>query len=246
MAKQPTTKKPATNKRKYSRPSIEKMLVVNSEGLITGVETYVNKTMSALYALDVILFYIEEGNIADMANDKAAEVFEDKITNFNKLIIKYKAMAEQVDAPEECNYKEQIAKTYKIYSPLCSIYLNLIQKAELITNMIDAIWLAGGMKSSVRNKRVRNLSTQMRNLSNQMINMSTNAMKLARNKGQDVEDSVNESIKEIIDSVNNDSKLSEDKRPNLSVLKELSAEQDGELEPDDELDNEATLEEEKA
>jgi hypothetical protein len=46
--------------------------------------------------------------------------------------------------------------------------------------------------------------------------------------------------------VNNDSKLSEDKRPNLSVLKELSAEQDGELEPDDELDNEATLEEEKA
>lgn len=234
MAKQPTTKKAAT-KRKYSRPSIDKMLVVNSEGLITGVETYVNKTMAALYALDVILFYIDENNIADMANDKASELFDAKRQIFMNDIAKYKRMAEEIDAPQECNYQEQIAKTYKIYSPLCSQYLDLIQKAEFITNVIDALWLSGGMKSSVRNKQVRNLSIHMKNISNEIVNISNNAMTLARNKGKDVEDSVKESIKNIIDNNNNDEKVPADKRAKLETLDNLKADKVDELESDDEL-----------
>ena len=238
MAKQPVRSAAASrkNQRKYSRPSIDKMLVVNSEGLITGVETYVNRTMSSLYALDVILFYIEEANVADMANDKAVEVLNAKRDSFNKLVAKYQHMAQEVDAPDECEYKEHISRTYKIYSPLCSIYLNLIQKAELITNLIDAIWLSGGMKSSVRNKRVRNLSTEMRNLSNEMVNISKNAMKIARNKGKDVEDSVNQSILEVLDSVNNNDKVSQENRPTLVKLDNIEDQTNEEFEADDDIE----------
>jgi hypothetical protein len=227
MAKQP--RKIAEKKREYSRPSMEKMLVVNSEGLITGVETYVNKTMSSLYALDVILFYIGDNDLADMANDKAADSLEKKLEIFNKRIAKYKHMSQQCDDFKEAEYQVQISRTYKIYSPLCSIYLNLIQKAELITNLIDGIWLVGGMKSKVRNERVRNLSTEMRVISHELKNISENAMKVARNKGEETAKAVDETIKSIIETNNTNPNVSEENRPQLKEFKDLKDDGDDKL-----------------
>ncbi|WP_419236934.1 hypothetical protein ACN08L_00350 (plasmid) [Photobacterium leiognathi subsp. mandapamensis] len=62
-----------TNKRNYSRPSLEKLVVVNNEAAIEALDTYVNKAMYAIYALDVILFYIGDDEVADAANQQVKE-----------------------------------------------------------------------------------------------------------------------------------------------------------------------------
>ncbi|WP_154217359.1 hypothetical protein, partial [Vibrio parahaemolyticus] len=85
----------ATNeKRAYSRPAIKKMLSVKSESAINAVETYMNKTLSAIYALDVILFYISDEATSEAANQKVADLFDEKMKFFNKKINHYNNIVE--------------------------------------------------------------------------------------------------------------------------------------------------------
>ena len=182
------------NQRKYSRPALKKMLVVNSEASLDAVESYVKPTMSAIYALDVILYYIGSEEVAKQANTKIADLFEQKLKVFDAEIDKLQTRVNESEI-EEIEYTQQRAEEYMIYSPLCATYLKLIKKFELNTNLIDRLWLNAEISSSERNKQVLKLGRHLRNVSRQVINASRQAMNIAKSEGKDAV--VKESIKEL-------------------------------------------------
>ena len=174
MAKQP---------RKYSRPHSKKMVVVQTEASIKAMEQFVNRTMSSLYALDVILYYIADESVADKANQQVRDLFDSKIEQFDKDISKLRRQVEEnaVDMP---NYDEAHSSEYKIYSPLCSVFLKLINKFETNTQLIDALWLDGEIPSSVRKTKTTKLARHLANISRQVVNASNNAMLIAKDQGK--------------------------------------------------------------
>lgn len=180
--------------RKYSRPALRKMLVVNSEASLDAVESYVKPTMSAIYALDVILFYIGSEEVAKQANEKMTEMLEKKLAVFDEEIQKLQAKVNE-HCGEDIEYTQQRSEEYMIYSPLCATYLKLIKKFELNTNLIDQLWLNAEITSAVRNTKVRKLGRHLRNVSREINNASRQAMSIARNEGKEAE--VKESIKEL-------------------------------------------------
>jgi hypothetical protein len=204
-----------TQKRRYSRPVLKKMITVNSEASIDAMENYVNRTMSALYALDVILFYIGSKEVADKANEKVHDLFAEKIQAFNASHAKYQRMSEDLDI-EDMEYTQQRSQEYKIYSPLCSLYLKMMNKFEANINLMDALWLAGEMKSGEHKDKVVKASRHLRNISRQIVNISRQAMEVARNEGkaEDIQEAMNEIEvdKAIADEVvNNKTRKEEDK-----------------------------------
>lgn len=180
--------------RKYSRPVITKSLVFNSEASIMALDSYINKTLSNLYALDVILFYIGDENVAEKANEKVKSIFDEKIGLFNKDITKYQLIIDDLDL-DLAGYTETKQKEFKIYSPLASAYLRMMGKFELVTNLIDTIWINGELSSRVRKDRVVKLSAHMRNVSAQIGNIAKRAMLLAKEQGKESEASLK--IKEL-------------------------------------------------
>ncbi|MGR5178828.1 hypothetical protein [Vibrio mediterranei] len=184
----------ANNKRKYSRPNIDRQLVVNSQSSIDACENYVNRTMSSLYALDVILFYIADGQVAETANDEVKRIFDSKHDVFDKDILKLTEKVEACEA-DEAKYTEEFSRNYKIYSPLCASYLKLIMKFERCINLIDSLWFAGELTSKNRTAQVMKLGRHLRNLSSQINNISRRAMEIARNEGKESE--VTEAVKKI-------------------------------------------------
>lgn len=174
MAKQP---------RKYSRPHSKKLVVVQTEASIKAMEQFVNRTMSSLYALDVILYYIADESVADKANQQVRDLFDSKIEQFDKDISKLKRQVEEnaVDMPD---YDESHSSEYKIYSPLCSVFLKLIRKFETNTQLIDALWLDGEIPSSVRKTKTTKLARHLANISRQVVNASNHAMLIAKEQGK--------------------------------------------------------------
>ncbi|WP_028865109.1 hypothetical protein [Psychromonas aquimarina] len=177
------SKQVTAKKRKYSRPVITKTLEMHSEASILALDQYINRTMSSLYALDVILFYIGDDVVAETANEKVQDIFAEKIKLFNKDITKYSAIVEENDF-ERADYTMHKQKEFKIYSPLASMYLNMMGKFELVTNLIDTIWLNGEMVSRIRKDRVVKLGIHMRNVSQQINNIAKHAMQVAKNTGK--------------------------------------------------------------
>lgn len=184
----------ADKKRNYSRPAIKKMLVVNSEAAINAAETFMKQTMSAIYALDVILYYISDEATTEQANQKIADIFDGKIKVFNEQISKYQQQADE-GGLEEIEYTENHSSEYMIYSPLCGQYLQLIKKFDNLTQLIDQLWLNGVISSKKRNGEVVKLKRHLLNVSRQVINASRQAMILARANGQEKE--VEETVKQI-------------------------------------------------
>ncbi|GMQ49664.1 hypothetical protein [Vibrio sp. 10N] len=182
------------NKRKYSRPNIERQLVVNSQSSIDACENFVNRTMSSLYALDVILYYIADGQVAEAANDEVKRIFDAKHDVFDQDVLKLSERVEACEA-DEAKYTEEFSRNYKIYSPLCASYLKLIMKFERCINLIDSLWFAGEVTSKSRTTQVMKLGRHLRNLSSQINNISRRAMEIARNEGKESE--VTEAVKEI-------------------------------------------------
>lgn len=174
MAKQP---------RKYSRPHSKKLVVVQTEASIKAMEQFVNRTMSSIYALDVILYYIADESVADKANQQVRDLFDSKIEQFDKEISKLKRQVEEnaVDMPD---YDESHSSEYKIYSPLCSVFLKLIRKFETNTQLIDALWLDGEIPSSVRKTKTTKLARHLANISRQVVNTSNHAMLIAKEQGK--------------------------------------------------------------
>lgn len=174
MAKQP---------RKYSRPHSKKLVIVQTEASIKAMEQFVNRTMSALYALDVILYYIADESVADKANQQVRDLFDSKIEQFDKEISKLKRQVEEnaVDMPD---YDESHTSEYRIYSPLCSVFLKLIRKFETNTQLIDALWLDGEIPSSARKTKTTKLARHLANISRQVVNASNNAMLIAKDQGK--------------------------------------------------------------
>lgn len=184
----------ANQKRRYSRPVMKKMITVNSEASIDAMENYVNQTMSALYALDVILFYIGSKEVADKANERVHELFAEKIKGFSDSNSKYQRLAEELDV-EDMEYTEQRSQEYKIYSPLCFQYIKLMNKFESNINLIDALWMSGEIPSGQRKDKTTKASRHLRNISRQIVNISRQAMTIARSEGKEAD--IEEAMKEI-------------------------------------------------
>lgn len=188
--------KPTTKKREYSRPSLKKVLVVNSEASINAVETFVKRTMASIYRLDVILFFIADEDVAKQANGKVAEIFAEKIRMFDTEIAKLEAKVSDLGVSEEdMDYSDQRAEEFKIYSPLCATYIKLIMKFERYTNLTDLLWLENELPSSERNKKVRKLRSHLGNVSRQVVNASRSAMAIAQSEGK--EEDVIEAVTEL-------------------------------------------------
>ena len=170
-------------KRKYSRPVITKSLVMNSEASIVALDSYINNTLSNLFALDVILFFIGDDSVAEAANDKVKVIFDEKIALFNKDIQKYQQIVDDLEL-DMAGYTETKQKEFKVYSPLASVYLRMMGKFELVTNLLDTIWINGELTSRVRKDRVVKLSAHMRNVSAQVSNIGKHAMAVANSQGK--------------------------------------------------------------
>ncbi len=198
----------ATKKqRSYSRPAIKKQLVVNSEIAIKAIETYMNQTLSSIYALDVILFYISDDATSEAANQKIAALFDEKIKTFNGKISKLQAQVEELGLGDIV-YTQEFSEEYLVFSPLCGQYIQLIKKFDNITNLIDQLWLNGEISSKKRKNEVVALKRHLLNVSRRVINASRTAMALAKSQGKEseVENAVaglgvdSETAKSVIDS----------------------------------------------
>ncbi|AUI88817.1 hypothetical protein BS333_20800 (plasmid) [Vibrio azureus] len=181
-------------KRKYSRPAIKKILSVNSESAINAVETYMNKTLSAIYALDVILFYISDEATSEAANQKVADLFDEKMKFFNKKINHYNKIVED-GGMMDIVWTQEFSEEYLIFSPLCGQYIQLIKKFDILTSLIEQAWLNGHIPSSERKGRQKSLQSHMRNVSRYVLNASQTAMRLAQSAGKEKE--VLESVEQI-------------------------------------------------
>lgn len=178
-------KQTAKKARKYSRPSLKYPLVVNSEMSIEAVNSYVKRTLSALYQLDVILYFIGSEGVADAANEKVETLFDEKSKSFNREINKLQSKIIDLEDLEEIAYTEQKACEFIVYSPLSARYLKLIKKFEITTNLIDKLWMNAEMSSSDRKRENSALRSHLRNISQQIINLARNAMKVAKNEGKE-------------------------------------------------------------
>lgn len=183
----------AEKKRPYSRPAIKKMLTVSSEAAINAAETFMKQTMSSIYALDVILYYISDEATTEQANQKISDLFDTKIKDFNKQISKYQAQIDE--GLDDIQYTQNHSSEYMIYSPLCGQYMQLVKKFDILTQLIDQLWLNGVMTSKKRNSEVVKLKRHLLNVSRQVINASRQAMQLAKASGK--EKDVEESVKSI-------------------------------------------------
>lgn len=213
-----------TNKKTtYSRPAIKKTLVVSSDAAIKAAQQYLKTTLSSIYALDVILYYISDEATSEAANKHVADIFEEKIAEFTKQINKYQKVVEENDL-SDIVYTQNHSEEYLIYSPLCTQYLQLIKKFDLLTNLIDQLWLNAHMDSKRRNKEVLKLKRHLLNVSRQVINASRNAMRLAKLEGK--EDQINETVS----SIGLDNETAKDvldtSKPNEVVENDADIEQD--------------------
>ncbi|EGR0468569.1 hypothetical protein FG064_16355 [Vibrio cholerae] len=213
-------KKPQPVKRTYSRPAIRKTLSVNSEAAMKAVETYMKPTLSAIYALDVILFFISDEATSEAANERVSGIFETHISSLNKLIQKYqKQLNEASDekAISDVEYNHAHNEEYLIYSPLCGQYIQLIKKVDILIGLMDQLWLNGELTGNKRNGEMVTLRRRLLNVSRQVINASRTAMTLAKAQGKDdgVIETVaqlgvdEETIKEVMDSTKASEKTEE-------------------------------------
>lgn len=180
--------------RSYSRPAIKKVLSVKSESAISAVDTYLNSTLSAIYALDVILFFISDEATSEAANNKVSATFDDKLKFFNKKIHTAQKQVEELDL-DEIVYTQEFTKEYLVFSPLCGQYIQLIKKFDILTNLIDQLWLNGQISSGERKEQNNKLQRHMLNVSRHVINASRTAMRLAQAAGKEKE--VEESVAKI-------------------------------------------------
>lgn len=184
----------ANNTRKYSRPSIEKMFEAGSEASIRAIDTYVNRTLAALYTLDVVLFFIGSETVSEEANEKVKALLDGKLERFRKLNAELAEKVEEFGLTDPV-YTNAIVKTFKIYTPLASKYLNLLRLFEMNIRLTDALWLGQEMESTERNKTAIKTSHHMENVSREIINLSRRALALAEAEGKDSE--AKETLKEM-------------------------------------------------
>lgn len=188
--------------RKYSRPMIKKMITVSTEEAIRAIEQYVNRTMSQLYLLDVVLFYIADKEFAEEQNNKAEEILSRKMQELNAHIGKLQEFIDENDIEELSGFTEQQSREYKIYSPLCSRYLKLFIKFDIYMMLIDRIWMEGEMPSGERGRKQTKMARHFRNISGEIKNLGTAALNKVRDSGQEKE--VYESVKTLAENDDND------------------------------------------
>ncbi|ELA9367474.1 hypothetical protein QUN99_003364 [Vibrio parahaemolyticus] len=192
-------KKPVQKKREYSRPSLTKMLILNTQMAQDAYQDYVKRTMAALYRLDVILFFIGSEDMAEAANVSMEEELKLLLKKQSKVSTELLSLMQKVEDEGskllEPTYPPVTIEEFKIYSPLCATYLKVINMFENNIKTIEMLWLNGEMPSRLKHKKIRSLSIQLRNISHKMINKSRGTMELARNEGKAVD--VDESIKSL-------------------------------------------------
>ncbi|NGZ66623.1 hypothetical protein G6Z92_06435 [Vibrio aestuarianus subsp. cardii] len=192
-------KKPVQKKREYSRPSLTKMLRLNTQMAQDAYQDYVKRTMAALYRLDVILFFIGSEEMAEAANISMEEELRLLLKKQSKVSIELRELMKKIEEEgnelDEPEYPPVTIEEFKIYSPLCATYLKVINMFENNIKTIEMLWLNGEMTSRLKHKKIRSLSIQLRNISHKIINKSRGTMELARSEGKDVD--VTESIKSL-------------------------------------------------
>ncbi|BBM67913.1 hypothetical protein VA249_45590 (plasmid) [Vibrio alfacsensis] len=210
--------------RSYSRPAIKKVLSVKSESAISAVDTYLNSTLSAIYALDVILFFISDEATSEAANSKVSATFDEKLKFFNKKIHTAQKQVEEMEL-DEIVYTQEFTKEYLVFSPLCGQYIQLMKKFDILTNLIDQLWLNGQISSGERKEQNNKLQRHMLNVSRHVINASRTAMRLAQAAGKEKE------VQESVAKIGVSEKLAKEVLDTTKAMQSVTQEDSDETEP---------------
>ena len=177
------------NKRTYSRPYMEKTIEVNSHFAILAMENYINRTMSSLYALDVILYYIADEELASQANKKVNELLTEKLDYCNAKIKHMNTKIEDGGFMSVSGYTGSLTQDYRIYSPLGLKYLNLILKFDLIASLTHTLWFhdENSVDSGQNKKSLNKYHYHLKNISDSINNATRRAMVIAKNQGKEEE-----------------------------------------------------------
>lgn len=190
MAKQP--------KRTYSRPVLNKLMNVSSEVSLGLMDHYANKTMSSIYFLDLVLFYMVSEEVAMQENEKIADELDVRINSMKKDIEKYEHMAEQagIDINDDSSFEWSINKSieYKVYSPLCAKYLNLITRVDRLVTILAQLWINGEIKPNQYKRKTVAIRTSVVQFSRSILNSAKRAHLFAKesNKREEIESSMKE------------------------------------------------------
>jgi hypothetical protein len=184
-------------KRSYSRPYMEQNIKVNSHFAVLAMENYINRTMSSLYALDVILFYIADEEIARQANQKVNKLLNEKLEFCNNKIEQMNDTIEKGGFMPISGYTGSMAKDYLIYSPLGLKYLDLILKFDQIAMLTHTLWFHDELSvdSSQNKKSLSKCHYHLKNISDSINNATRRAMVIAKNQGK--EEEVLEAVKAV-------------------------------------------------
>ena len=216
-----------TKKRNYSRPYMEKTIEVNSHFAILAMENYINRTMSSLYALDVILYYIADESVANRANEAVNELLKEKLDYCNKKIQEMTKDIEEKELVSISGYTGSLTQDYRVYSPLGMKYLNLILKFDLIASLTHTLWFndEDSIDSSQNKKSLNKYHYHLKNISSAINNATRRSMVIAKSQGK--EEEVLEAVKAVgaeeafePEAPLNDTSFGDGNEPDLEATKE--------------------------
>lgn len=185
-------------KRTYSRPVLNKLMNISSEVSLGLMEHYANKTMSSIYFLDLVLFYIASEEVAMQENEKIADLLDVRINSMKKDIEKYELMAEQagINVNDGSSFEWSINKSieYKVYSPLCAKYLMLITMVDRLVTILAQLWIHGELKPNQYKRKTVAIRTSVVQFSRSILNSAKRAHQVAKesNKKEEIELSMKE------------------------------------------------------
>lgn len=142
----------------YSRAFITKHVTVRSNRSQILFEHGYDRVDYSLQILTGVISEISSDNFADQVQNRVESMFDELEENLDKTIESTKAMLEKrglSDRDGQSAYDHPRTYETPVRSPFSIRYLNLIGKHDLLTSLVDCLWLNGYMPSRVQTQSSR-------------------------------------------------------------------------------------------
>lgn len=142
----------------YSRAFITKRVTVRSNRSQILFEHGYDRVDYSLQILTGVISEISSDKFADQVQSRVESMFDELEENLDKTIESTKAMLEKrglSDRDGQSAYDHPRTYETPVRSPFSIRYLNLIGKHDLLTSLVDCLWLNGYMPSRVQTQSSR-------------------------------------------------------------------------------------------
>ena len=142
----------------YSRAFITKRVTVRSNRSQILFEHGYDRVDYSLQILTGVISEISSDKFADQVQNRVESMFDELEENLDKTIESTKAMLEKrglSDRDGQSAYDHPRTYETPVRSPFSIRYLNLIGKHDLLTSLVDCLWLNGYMPSRVQTQSSR-------------------------------------------------------------------------------------------